>query len=192
MGIYPHIVGASGNLVGMAYVVPRHNGRFEVRESVHTPRGPRARTLAGFRVLTDEVLAAARRRATRMFDLDVVLDSAKRAGAPVRAGGHADRSYSLLRSGFHMREGGAMAQTQPAARQFVDTSRRMALAFGQPPAVKPEDPGAVLIDLLGFADAVGASQPPRRFEPLAFPALGRLVEQRPRTPAASTGGPPDR
>lgn len=40
---------------------------------------------------------------------------------------------------------------------------------------KPPDPGSVLIDLLGFADAVAAGQPPRRFQPLEFPALAKLA-----------------
>ena len=40
----------------MAYVVARPRGRFEIRESVHTPKGPRARSLANFAHLTDEVL----------------------------------------------------------------------------------------------------------------------------------------
>ena len=46
-----------GNIVGMAYVVARPKGRFEIRESVHTPKGPRARSLANFPELTDDVLA---------------------------------------------------------------------------------------------------------------------------------------
>ena len=40
----------------MAYVVERRSGHWEIRESVHTAAGPRARTLATFRMLTDEVL----------------------------------------------------------------------------------------------------------------------------------------
>ncbi len=159
----------------MAYVVARRNGRFEVRESVHTPKGPRARTLAGFDVLTDEVLAAAARRARRPFEVQAVLASGRRAGARVPAGtgaGPGDRDS-------------ARDSASDSAGRFVETSRRMALAFQRPPAIRPADPGVVLIDLLGFADAVAASQPPRPFEPLAFPALGRLVERR---RAASPGG----
>jgi hypothetical protein len=37
----------------------------------------------------------------------------------------------------------------------------------------------VLIDLLGFADAVAVSQPPKPFEPLAFPARDMSPTQRP-------------
>jgi hypothetical protein len=41
-----------------------------------------------------------------------------------------------------------------------------------------------LIDLLGFADAVTASQPPRPSEPLTFPALAGLVGDRRATAGA--------
>lgn len=60
----------------------------------------------------------------------------------------------------------------------------MAHSLGRASLSGPIDPGAALIDLLGFADAVTGSQPPRPFEPLAFPALARLVEDRSATPSA--------
>ena len=69
----------------MAYVVARPKGRFEIRESLHTPKGPRARSLANFEVLTNEVLTTARARAVRPFDPAAVLAAADRAGAPVAA-----------------------------------------------------------------------------------------------------------
>lgn len=143
----------------MAYVVARRNGRFEIRESSHTPKGPRARSLAGFNVLTDEVLAKAAGRATRPFDADAVIASGRRAGARVTAAG-----------------GGR--GTRDSSRRFVEASRRMSLSLQRPPSSRPADPGAALIDLLGFADAVTASQPARPFEPLAFPVMSRLVEDR--------------
>jgi hypothetical protein len=145
----------------MAYVVARPKGRFEVRESLHTPKGPRARSLAGFEVLTDEVVATAARRATRRFDAAAVIASAQRAGAPVRTGA------------------GTTEGVRESSRRFVEASRRMALSMArrQAPA-GGEDSGAALIDLLGFADAVARSQPPRPFEPLTFPVLSRLVESR--------------
>jgi hypothetical protein len=40
------------------------------------------------------------------------------------------------------------------------------------------DAGAALMELLGFADMVRASRPPRPSEPLRFPALSQLAEQR--------------
>jgi hypothetical protein len=144
-------------LVGMAYVVARPKGRFEIRESLHTPDGPRAHSLAGFAVLSDAVLAKAAQRAQRSFDAGAVLASARRAGAPtgVDAGAEAD-----------------------ARERFVNASRRMARALQPRPTLRPIDPGAALIDLLGFADAVTRSRPPRPPVPLEFPVLSRLVERR--------------
>jgi hypothetical protein len=152
----------------MAFVVARRNGRFEVRESLHTPDGSRARSLAGFDVLTDEVLVKAARRAERPFDAGAVLASGRRAGAPVGAMTAARRD------------------TQDSPSRFVEVSRRMALALQRPPAVRAADPGTALIDLLGFADAVTRNRPVRPFEPLAFPVLSRVVEDR-RNPVDAVG-----
>ena len=68
----------------MAYVVARPRGRFEIRESVHTPKGSRARSLASFTELSDEVLGKAGQRASQPFDADAVRASAARAGVPPR------------------------------------------------------------------------------------------------------------
>ncbi len=141
-----------GNIVGMAYVVARPKGRFEIRESVHTPQGPRARSLAGFTRLTDKVLVTARRRASRPFDAEAVRASAARAAAP---------------TGRHRR---------PEMQRFVESSRRMATALeSRPPRTDSQrDPGDALIDLLGLVAQVSAFRPPRPPEPLRFPPLGRL------------------
>jgi hypothetical protein len=153
--------------VGMAYVVARPKGRFEIRESLHTPNGPRARSLVGFDVLTDEVLTTAAGRATRPFMAAAVIASGRRAGATVTAGA------------------GAAGGVRGSAKRFVEASRRMALSTQRAPSSKATDPGEALIDLLGFADAVKRSQPARPFEPLAFPVMARLVQAR--RAAASTG-----
>ena len=142
----------------MAYVVTRPRGRFEIRESLHTPDGPRARSLAGFDVLTDAVLAKAAGRAQRPFHVGAVVASGHRAGAPMTLDA----------------EGGA----NDSRRRFVEASRRMARDLQRPPTHRPADPGAALISLLGFADAVARNQPPRPPAPLEFPVLSRLVEAR--------------
>lgn len=148
----------------MAYVIARKGGRFEIRESLHTPKGPRARTLVNFRVLTDETLATAARRAQRPFDAEAVVRSGQRAGATV----------SLIGMDFGS-----------ARERFLAGSRRMARSVGRSqPGGARADPGAALAELLGFADTVMASQPPRPFEALAFPPLGRLGERR----SAGSGG----
>jgi hypothetical protein len=142
----------------MAYVAARKGGRFEIRESLHTAGGPRSRTLAGFRVLSEEALEAAARRAQRPFDREAVLRSARRAGARVQvASSGANRAYD----------------------RFLRGSRRMADTLANPtPAAERMDPGVALLELLGFADTIRASQPPRPRTPLAFPPLARLAEQR--------------
>ncbi len=162
----------------MAYVVPRRNRRFEVRESLHTPRGPRARTLAGFGVLTDEILATAAAKAERPFDVRAVLASARRARAPVMATIDAEGSAGAGEVGSAQSTIGTEPKTAGLANRFVESSRRMALAFGQAPTARQANPGAALIDLLGFADAVTRGQPTRPFEPLAFPVLRKLVDDR--------------
>ncbi len=142
----------------MAYVVARRGGRFEIRESLHTANGPRARTLAGFGVLTDDIMAAAAKRAQRPFDAEAVIRSGRRAGARVLV---------------------ATSGASRARDRFLAGSRNMASALGKPSAaVARADPGVALMELLSFADMVRASQPPRPFEPLAFPSLSHLAEQR--------------
>jgi hypothetical protein len=145
----------------MAYVVARRSGRFEIRESLHTSNGPRSRTLAGFGVLTDDILKAAAKRAQRPFDGDAVIRSGRRAGARVRV---------------------ATTGASRARDRFLAGSSSMASALAKPPATAARgDAGAALMELLGFADMVRAGQSPRPFEPLAFPALSHLAEQRPAT-----------
>lgn len=143
----------------MAYVVARRKGRFEIRESLHTAKGPRSRTLAGFSVLTDDVLSAAARRAQRPFDADAVLRSGRRAGARVQV---ASSGVGRVRD------------------RFLVGSRKMADSLSRPPTnVARGDAGPALLELLGFADMVRAGQPSRPHEPLVFPVLARLVKQRP-------------
>ena len=178
-----------GTLVGMAYVTVRRNGRFEIRESLHTPRGPRARSLASFATLTDEVLAKAATRATRPFDAGAVVASARRAHAPVAlvsreatrarapvavVSREATRARAPVATGIGADAGQG---DRRASRRFVEASQRMAssLAPRGQMAARRRDPGDALIELLGFADAVTRSQPARPFAPLAFPAIARLA-----------------
>lgn len=68
----------------MAYLVKRPRERVEIRESVSTPAGPRARMLASFvGVLRPETLEEAAREATRPFDPDAICTKAKSLGIPV-------------------------------------------------------------------------------------------------------------
>jgi len=148
----------------MAYVVARPRGRFEIRESLHTPKGPRARSLANFAHLSDEVLDSARVRASRPFDAEAVRASARRAGVPIRR--------------RRRRQEPGTAGT-PGARHFVESSRRMAASLGtRPPTTGTRrDPGDALIDLLGFVAQVKAFAPDRAAEPLGFPPLAKVAHE---------------
>jgi hypothetical protein len=145
-------------------VVARPRGRFEIRESVHTPKGPRARTLANFEQLTDKVLDTARLRASRPFDPDAVRASALKAGMSA--------ATRLLGQG---RLGGVAAPVRQDTRGFVEASRRMARSLERVPRpTDRRDPGDALIDLLSVVAQVSAFQAPRPPEPLRFPPLARL------------------
>ncbi|MFI5004830.1 MAG: hypothetical protein ACHQE6_07445 [Solirubrobacterales bacterium] len=160
----------------MAYVVARRNGRFEVRESLYTRKGPRAHTLAGFDVLTDEILRKAAAKAERPFDAHAVLASGRRAGAPVTATIGAKGSAEASEAAGAQSRAGAGSERGGSASRFVESSRRMALALRRTAAAGRIDPGTALIDLLGFADAVTRGRPARPFEPLTFPVLRQLAE----------------
>jgi hypothetical protein len=147
----------------MAYVVARPNGRFEIRESVHTQKGPRSRSLANFSLLTDEVLARAAGRATRPFHAGAVLGAARRAGAPTPTPTPTATGRSRPERSIHT---------------FVESSRRMARSLEPRPAPGRPDPGDALIDLLGFVAQITAFRPARAPEPLRFPPLARLRAER--------------
>jgi cytochrome c556 len=150
----------------MAYVVTRPRGRFEIRESVHTPKGPRARSLANFARFTDEVLERARTRASRPFDADAVRAAAQRAA------GSADAAATRAAP-----DAGATVprHAQTETREFVEASRRMARSLERLPAeADRRDPGDALIGLLEFVALSAESRPPSPREPLRFPLLARL------------------
>jgi hypothetical protein len=107
---------------------------------------------------------AAARRAQRPFDAEAVISSGRRAGARVQV---------------------ASSGANRARDRFLSGSRRMAVALATPtPASERTDPGKALLELLGFADAIAVKQPPRAREPLSFPPLGRVAEQRAATSTA--------
>jgi hypothetical protein len=150
----------------MAYVVARPRGRFEIRESVHTPLGPRARSLANFARFSDQVLERARKRATRPFDAEAVRAAVRRLtetdDAPsVR--GASDVAATVPR------------HEQPETRRFVEAARRMAMSLERlPDKADRKDPGQALISLFDFVAHVSASPPPGPPKPLRFPPLGLL------------------
>jgi hypothetical protein len=151
----------------MAYVVTRPNGRFEIRESVHTPKGPRARSLANFATFTDEVLERAGKRARRPFDAEAVRAALERVGAGTR-----DVAT----------KGGVPAtvprHAQPEIQRFLEATRRMARSLERlPDEAERRDPGDALMGLLEFVAYVTPTRLPVP-EPLEFPPLARVMAAR--------------
>jgi hypothetical protein len=153
----------------MTYVVERPGLRYEIRESELTDRGPRARSLASFRMLDDTVLAKARARALRPFDPAAVRRSARRVGAPVAGADPVERSARCL-----LAELGSGARLAPAlaalARQAIETSYvpdDSVEAMVPWIAASPTARGVALRDLLELGDRL----PARLRPPSAFPKI---------------------
>jgi hypothetical protein len=158
----------------MAYVVTRPKGRFEIRESVHTPKGPRARSLANFARFSDDVLELARKRASRPFDCEAVRAAAQRAAARPDAPGRPPVAEAAATATVP-------GHAQPETRRFVEATRRMAatLETRPPQPGSRRDPGDALLDLFDFLALSAASRPPRPPEPLQFPPLSAPTRRAP-------------
>jgi len=152
----------------MAYVVARPKGRWEIRESVWTGDGPRARTLVSFSVLTEEALERAGRKAQGGFDRAAVASLARRRGVPIE-GRPADRLagglVGRLAGGERIRPGLRRLLlerlTSGPVPDSVDDSFAMWIG------TSAEERGAALIDLLGLVDRL----PKKPAGPLRFPRL---------------------
>lgn len=156
----------------MAFVVAK-NGRFEIRESHATPKGPRSRTLATFTQLTDDVIGKAAAKASKPIDVEKLEEAARRAGAPV-AVGRADQAARELIAALARGD-----EMEPKLRNLLldalrgwsgptprpDTARSAAEWL----AASPGERGKTLVDLLLLADALPSSG--RRGKRLSFPHL---------------------
>ena len=148
----------------------RADGRFEIRESVTTSAGPRAHTLASFRVVDDRVIAQARARARRPFDAQKIRARARALGVPERRDGASASARALIRQ---LRDGG---QLPPALRSelarllsngktdYSDALEGALEWIGADDARR----GRALRDLLRLASAIPSRRRPGR---LAFPRL---------------------
>ncbi len=142
----------------MAYLALRPSGRFDIREALATPAGPRSRTLVSFRgALTPDVLERAGARATRPLERAKLVARAQELGIPVtlrsedraarallaslRAGAHVDPSLVTL-----LREALALRPATPVPDSLADVAEWI----GAPDAQR----GATLRDLLRVTDRV--------------------------------------
>jgi hypothetical protein len=161
----------------MAFIVPARSGRFEIRESAATPKGPRSRTLASFRELDDAVIEKARGKAAGALDAAALRRAARRAGAPVGRS-RVDRAsreliaelakgrtpdptlrhmlLDLLRNGY--RDGSELSPRNEAEHAVAEWM-----------AASPGERGKALVDLLLLADALPHGG--RKGKPLRYPRL---------------------
>jgi hypothetical protein len=158
----------------MAFVVPTKRGAFEVRESHHTGEGPRSRTLATFRELTDEVVEKVREKATTPPTREQLREAARRAGAPV-APTPADRAAREL-----IAELARGRDPDPKLRRLLAgalggdwtesaSAPSLTRSAAEWIATSPQQRGKALVDLLLLADALPSGG--RRGKPLSFPGL---------------------
>jgi hypothetical protein len=163
----------------MAFVVPTRKGTFEVRESRSTPDGPRSRTLASFKELTEETIEKAQARAAKPPSANELREAALRAGASV-AGEPVDTAarelLGLLANGKQLdpmlrrllldaltREDRSDRPADPTAT--VSDAARSATEWID---ASPHQRGETLRDLLLLADALPVR--PRPTE-IGFPRL---------------------
>jgi hypothetical protein len=155
----------------MSYVVARPGGRFEIRQSRLTPKGPRSRALATFRVLTDDVLVHASQRAGQALDEPELRRSARRAGAPVApppADGQAGALLGAVARGARPTPVRAKLAAYALAPDEVAAPLDHLRAAGEWADADARLRGDTLVDLLSLVDAIPAR--PRR-APLRFPRL---------------------
>jgi len=159
----------------MAFVVPTRPGRFEIRESHSTARGPRSKTLASFRELTDDIVETARAKAATPPSAEELRRAARRAGAPVAREPAEEAARTLI---AELDKGRRIAP--PLRRILIDL-----LEHGHREAQSPEDEaglsvaawvaatpaerGNALFDLLLLADALPSGG--RKGKALRFPRL---------------------
>lgn len=161
----------------MAFIVPTKQGRFEIRESRNTAKGPRSQTLASFRELTDEVIRQARQKAVKPPTAEELRRAARRAGAPVARPPAEQAARELIAELARGR------RLDPTLRQILSELLERGYRESDDPspaneaarsvamwmAATPEQKGKALVDLLLFADALPSGG--RKGKPLTFPRL---------------------
>lgn len=157
----------------MAFIVPRKNGSWEIRETRSTPSGPRSATLATFRELSDEVIDQAQARATKPIGAGELRQAALRVGAPI-AKPPIDSAASKLLAELSMgqRPRRALRRLLADAVDNRDSGLSDAARAAQEwVAATPEERGKTLRELLLLGDALPKRRRPDRIQ---FPRFGHI------------------
>jgi hypothetical protein len=156
----------------MAFVVANRNGTYEIRESRSTPKGPRSKTLATFRELSDEVVEKARSKASKPVSAEELRKAARRAGATVAREpiDHAARKLiAELGKGRKLDAGLRRMLIDLLEDRKPRSASDAAHSVAEWMAATPEQRGEALEDLLLLADALPHGG--RKGKPLEFPPL---------------------
>lgn len=156
----------------MAFVVRKPGQRFEIRESRHTPAGPRSKTLATFRILDRDVLSRAASRSARPLDEAAIARKAAEIGARVEMLDDATEValglVESLRRGDDLKPGAAalLKAMLDGRGEHVDNAAARAVAewIGASDAKR----GGTLVELL----LLGEQLPRRDKGELNFPRFG--------------------
>jgi hypothetical protein len=159
----------------MATIICRRDGRFEIRESVATVRGPRSTTLAIFSELSSDVLKRAGAKADRAFDAAAIKRRAEELGVPWSGPTSvADVRHVLARV--------AANEVPPAflaALKKVTSTVEVSLS----PTIEPmlhwidkddDERGRAVFELIELGDVIMRSRGGGREGPLRFPILKDL------------------
>lgn len=155
----------------MAFLVPRKNGTWEIRETRSTRTGPRSTTLATFRELDRNLIEHARKRAEKPIDERELRRAALRSGAPLAKPAVDDAASRLLRElsqGHVPRRGLRRLLAEVVDQDEAGLSDAARAAQGWI-ASTPEERGKTLKDLLLLADAIPHRRRPNR---IRFPRFG--------------------
>jgi hypothetical protein len=148
----------------MAFIVPRKNGAWEIRETRSTPSGPRSATLATFRELSEEVIEQAQARATKAIGPNELRQAALRVGAPI-ASPPADSAARKLLAELSMgrKPRRALRRLLADAVDSRDSGLSDAAKAAQEwVAATPDERGKALRELLLLGDALPKRRRPDR------------------------------
>lgn len=155
----------------MAFIVPRKNGSWEIRETRQTSAGPRSKTLASFRELGEEAIRRASARAAQPLDPEKLRRAALRAGAPLETP-LADRAAQQLLAEATAGRRPRRALRTLLAKAFEDKRHPFPEPVGSESEwlrASPEEHGETLRQLLLLADALPQRRRPDR---IRFPGFG--------------------
>ena len=144
----------------MAFVVRRPKGRWEIRETVRTDAGPRARSLATFAVFDDGVFTRAQAAARGSLDSRALRAAARRAGAPIAETRADTAARQLLREVAHGRAPTPGLSRLLRAQLGEDDAAVPSAGDGIADWIgaSPTERGDALRDLLSLADRLPATR----------------------------------